>query len=150
MSMNLRIYGIRKLKNIEVSLLAGKTTREISESQLFRKIFPSAPDNSGYRFYHDFHGSMKSIVNMIRPIVTADDDVEYDEQSYIYWEEELGHYWRTLSHDDPMIDEILETLSGYIHYDQDYSVVPYDLVGQYMNISQPSCNDDEIIAVSYG
>ena len=149
MSMCLRIFGIRKLKRLEISLLAGKTASEIHESQLFRKIYPSAHYNSGYRFYCDSQGSMKSIKNMIVPVVTADDDPEFDEHSYIYWEEELGYYWRDLAHDDPMIDEILETLSGYIHYDQAYSVVPYELVGQYMNKSQPS-SEDEIIAVSYG
>ena len=64
MSMTLRIFGIRKLKDVEIAELTGKTYREISESQFFRTLFPSAPATAGYRFYEDRHGTMKSIEHM--------------------------------------------------------------------------------------
>ena len=149
MSMDLRIYGIRKLKDQEIAELSGKTVGEILESRFFRKYFPAAPDQSGYRFYDDSHDYMKSIEHMAVPVVTADDNPEYDECSYIYWEEELGYYWRNLSHDDPTIDEILKSATGYVHYNQIYSIVPYELVGAYMNKGQPTWDQDEIIAISY-
>ena len=148
--MDLRIYGIRKLKKTEIAELTEKTADEILQSRFFRKYFPSAPPTSGYRLSFGSHGSMKNIEHMMAPVAAADDDVEYGERTYVYWEEELGHYWRNLSHDDPMIDEILNAVRGYIHYDQAYSVVPYELVGSYMNKCRPTCDEDEIIVLSYG
>ena len=150
MSMTLRIYGIRKLKDLEIAELTGKTYSEIHESQFFRTLFPSASATAGYRFYEDRHGTMKSIAHMAVPVAAAEDEVEYGERTYIYWEEELGYYWRNLSHDDPRIDEILTAVGDDMHYSQEYSIVPYDVVGAYMNRSQPTGSADEIIAVSYG
>ena len=150
MSMDLRIYGIRKLRDEEIAELTGKTAGEIFKSDFFRKFYPSAPDNSGYRFYDEYHGHMESIKHMVTPVVTADDEPEYGQVSYIYWEEELAYYWRNLSHEDPRIFEVLEAVTGLIHYDQDYSVIPYELVGGYLNKSQPASYKDEIIAISYG
>ena len=150
MSMTLRIFGIRKLNGLEIAELTGKTYREICESQFFRTLFPSASDTAGYRFYNDSHGTMKSIAHMTVPVAAAEDQVEYGERSYVYWEEELGYYWRNLSHDDPRIDEILTAVGDDMHYSQEYSVVPYEAVGSYMNRSQPTGGEDEIIAVSYG
>ena len=92
MSMTLRIFGIRKLKDVEIAELTGKTYREISESQFFRTLFPSASATAGYRFYEDRHGTMKSIEHMTVPVAAAEDQVEYGEHSTIYWEEELGYY----------------------------------------------------------
>ena len=142
MSMTLRIFGIRKLKDVEIAELTGKTYREICESQFFRTLFPSAPATAGYRFYEDRHGTMKSIEHMTVPVAAAEDQVEYGERSTIYW--------RNLSHDDPRIDEILTAVGDDMHYSQEYSVVPYEAVGSYMNRSQPTGGEDEIIAVSYG
>ena len=150
MSMELRIFGIRKLKGLEIAELTGKTSGEICESQFFRTLFPSAPVTAGYRFYDDRHGTMKSIAHMTVPVAAAEDEAEYGERSYVYWEEELGYYWRNLSHDDPRIDEILTAAGDYMHYSQEYSIVPYEVVGAYMNRSQPTGGADEIIAVSYG
>ena len=148
--MDLRIFGIRKLRYEEVAVLAGKPSGEIWASELFRTLYPSAPAQSGYRLVESYGDSLRSIRNMITPIVTEEDDVEYDETSYIYWEEELGYYWRNLSHEDPLIDEILGAVTGYMHYDQDYSVVPYGLVDSYFNRHQPTCPEEEVIAISYG
>ncbi len=150
MSMDLRILGIRKLRSVEAALLAGKPSNEIMTSELFRKLLPTAPTQAGYQLLPRYTDSLDSIKHMITPIVTEEDDVEYDEVSYIYWEEELGYYWRNLSHEDPLIDEILAAARGYVHYDQDYSVVPYGLVDQYCNRHQPTCPEEEIIAICYG
>ena len=143
--MELRIFGIRKLKSLEIAELTGKTYSEIYGSQFFRTLFPSASVTAGYRFYDDRHGTMKAV-----PVAATEDQVEYGERSHIYWEEELGYYWRNLSHDDPRIDEILTAVGDYMHYSQAYSIVPYEMVGTYMNRSQPTGDADEIIAVSYG
>lgn len=150
MSVDLRIFGIRRLRDAEIAELTGKTIGEIHESAFFRTLFPSAPENSGYRFFSEYKHCMESIRHMTRPVVTADDDAEYGESSYIYWEEELGCYWRNLSHDDPVIDEILQAVRGYMHYDQNYSVVPDELVGEYLNKCLPTSPEDEILAISYG
>lgn len=146
MSVDLRIYGIRKLCEEEIAELTGKTVDEIFGSEYFRKLFPHAAGNSRYEFYDDQKKYLKSIEHMLTPIVTADEDIIL----YGYWIEELAYYWKNLSHDDPLIDEILEEVRGRIRYDQNYSVVPYELVGSYLNIKQPECDQDEIIAISYG
>ena len=142
MSIDLRILGIRKLRSVEAALLAGKPSYEIMASALFRQLFPAAPAQAGYQLLPRYTASLDSIKHMITPIVTEEDDAEYDEVSYIYWEEELGYYWRNLSHEDPLIDEILTAVRGYVHYDQDYSVVPYELVCQYFNRHQPTCPEE--------
>lgn len=146
MSVDLRIYGIRKLCAEEIAELTGKTEDEIFRSEYFRKLFPHAAENSRYEFFDYPKDYLKNIEHMLTPIETADEYIVL----YGYWIEELAHYWKNFSHDDPLIDEILETVSGCIRYDQYYSVVPYDLVGSYLNKKQPECDQDEIIAISYG
>lgn len=146
MSVDLRIYGIRKFNEEEIAELTGKTEDEIYQSEFFRKLFPSAPYNSRYEFYDSPKKYLKSIEHMLTPIVTADDDILL----YGFWIEELAYYWKNLSHDDPLIDEILNAVRGRIEYDQYYSVIPYELAGQYLNKNQPTCIKDEIIAISYG
>ena len=146
MSVDLRIYGIRKLCDEEIAELTGKTEDEIYKSEYFRKLFPRAAENSRYVFCEYPKDYLKSIERMITPIVTADEDVIL----YVYCIEELAYYWKNLSHNDPLIDEILESVRGRIHYDQYYSEVPYELVGSYLNKKQPECDQDEIIAISYG
>ncbi len=146
MSVDLRIYGIRKLCEEEIAELTGKTAGEIFRSRYFRKLFPRAAGNSRYEFYEYPKDYLKSIEHMITPIVTADEDIIL----YGFWIEDLAYYWKNLSHDDPLIDEILSTVCGLIDYDQYYSVVPYELVDRYLNIKQPECHWDEVIAISYG
>ena len=94
-------------------------------------------------------GSMKSISHMLTPIDTADEDIVN-----VYWEEELGYYWKNLSHDDSTIDMILDDVRrciGYIDWDQSYNVVPSGCVGSYFNKQYPTGGDSkEIIAISYG
>ena len=145
MSVDLRIYGIRKLCDEEIAELTGKTEEKICGSEYFRKLFPHAAENSRYEFYDYPKDYLKSIEEMLTPIVTADEDIVL----YGYWIEELAYYWKNLSHDDPLIDEILGTVRGRIHYDQYYSVVPYELVSSYLNKKQPECHQDEITAISY-
>ena len=145
MSVDLRIYGIRRLSEAEISELSGKTEEEIYN---FRgsQISPSVQYSSRYEFYENPKDSLKSIEHMLTPIATDDEYIIL----YGFWIEELAYYWKNLSHDDPRIDEILNAVSGLIHYDQFYSVVPYDLVGSYLNKKQPEYPNDEIIAISYG
>lgn len=145
MSVDLRIYGIRRLSEAEISELSGKTEEEIYN---FRgsQISPSVQYSSRYEFYENPKDSLKSIEHMLTPIATDDEYIIL----YGFWIEELAYYWKNLSHDDPRIDEILNAVSGLIHYDQFYSVVPYDLVGSYLNKKQPENPNDEIIAISYG
>ena len=146
MSVDLRIYGIRKLCDEEIAEFTGKTEDEIFGSKYFRNLFPHAAENSRYEFYYFRKDYLKSIEHMLTPIVTADPDIVV----YGYWIEELAHYWKNLSHDDPWIDEILERVSGRIHYDQYYSEVPYELVYDYLNIKHPESHWNEIIVISYG
>lgn len=145
MSVDLRIYGIRRLSEAEISELSGKTEEEIYN---FRgsQISPSVQYSSRYEFYDNPKDYLKSIEHMLTPIATDDEYIIL----YGFWIEELAYYWKNLSHDDPRIDEILNAVSGLIHYDQFYSVVPYDLVGSYLNKKQPENPNDEIIAISYG
>ena len=150
MSMDLRILGIRKLCWAETAALAGKPSGEILASRFFRTLYPSAPARSGYQLFPKYTDDLRSIRRMITPIVTEEDDVECDEVSYIYWEEELGSYWRSLIHEEPLIDEILEAARGRMRYDQAYSPVPYALVDRYCNRNRPTCPEDEIFAISYG
>ena len=146
MSVDLSIYGIRKLCEEEIAELTGKTEDEIYRSKYFRKLFPHAADNSRYEFYEYPKDYLKSVEHMLTPIVTDDEDIVI----YGFWIEELAYYWKNLSHDDPRIDEILEAVRGRIHYDQYYSVVPYELVDGYLNKKQPECHWDEVIVISYG
>lgn len=150
MSMDLTIFGIRKLFPVEIALLAGKPSDEICSSDLFRRIYPTAPARSRYQLFHRFDESLRSIRHMITPIVTEEDEVEYGETSYILWAEDLGHYWRSMTRDDPDIDEILNAARGHMQYDQVYSPVPYGLVSCYLNLHEPTCPKEEIIAISYG
>ena len=146
MSVDLRIYGIRKLCEEEIAELTGKTVDEIFGSVYFRKLFPHAAGNSRYEFYDDQKKYLKSIEHMLTPIVTADPDIVV----YGYWIEELAYYWKNLSHAEPRINEILEIVGGHIRYDQYYSEVPYELVYDYLNIKHPESDWDEIIVISYG
>lgn len=146
MSVNLRIYGIRKLCDEEIAELTGKSEEEIYQSEYFRKLFPHAGENARYEFYDSPEKYLKSVEHMLTPIATDDEYIIL----YGFWIEELAYYWKNLSHDDPLIDEILDTVGGLIHYDQYYSVVPYELVGSYLNKKQPESHYDEIIVISYG
>ncbi len=150
MSMDLTILGIRKLSSVETVLLTGKSSDEICASDLFRRIYPAAPARSGYQLFHKYDGSLCSIRHMVTPIVTEEDDAEYGETSYIFWKEDLGHYWRSMTRDYPEIDEILTAVRGYMQFDQAYSPVPYGLVSSYVNLHEPTCPEEEIIAISYG
>ena len=88
MSVDLKIYGIRKLCDEEISEFTGKTVDKIFGSKYFRNLFPRAAENSRYEFYYFRKDYLKSIEHMLTPIVTADPDIVV----YGYWIEELAYY----------------------------------------------------------
>lgn len=48
MSVDLKIYGIRKLCDEEISEFTGKTVDKIFESKYFRNLFPRAAEDMNF------------------------------------------------------------------------------------------------------
>lgn len=65
MSVDLSLFGIRKLCNEEIAELTGKTENELYQSEYFRKLFPHAANNLRYEFYESPKDYLKSIEHML-------------------------------------------------------------------------------------
>ncbi len=148
MGVELVILGIRKIRDGEVKALTGKTWEETEDSEYHRKLFPLAPDNSGYWRYaeNEISGMQDSIREMLTPVRDADGVT-----GYVFWAEELGYYWHKNPRDREQIDMLLEDIMDLMDWDQEFHVVPYEKISRYTHHS-PSVEDgkEEIVAFLYG
>lgn len=149
MGIELRILGIRKIRDEEIEELFGKTEKEIEECQYFRTFFPKAPYGSRYWCFsqdeiNQYHH--RSVLHMMTPVLDSQ-----GKERYVFWVEKLGYYWHKNPDDRMRIEELIFDDRIIIDWDQSFHVVPYDQISCFMD-GRPMVKNkrEEIIAFLYG
>ena len=149
MGVELRILGIRKIRDEEIEELFGKSEAEIENSKYFRELFPKAPYDSGYWCFPEERlqdESLENVKHMMSPVLDPN-----GRELYVFWTERLGYYWHKSPYDRERIEQLLEDTEGYADWDQSFHVVPYDRIRAFMDRRPMIKNKhEEIIAFLYG
>lgn len=149
MSMELRIFGMRRIRDAELAGLAGKTREEIEESEVFRRWH----DIGRLCYYETFapgeiEGQPKNrdILPMLRPLRDAE-----GQTLYVCWMEELVYWWRGDPEDLARIEGFWEKMREIVDWDQAYMRVRYEDVEEFLSDDPAEKDEDrEILVVSYG
>ena len=149
MGLELKILGIRKIKEEEINELTGKTWEEMEKCKYFRQFFPCAEYHSCYWSYSQKEISKddryKSIKHMLSPVKD-----ENGNDVYVMWVEHLAYYWQKNPYDDEQIDSFFEDIDD-VDWEQSFHVVLYDDISSYTR-RKPSVMDtkEELVAFIYG
>ena len=150
MGLELYIFGIRKIRDEEVRELTGKTRQEMKKCKFYMELFPDASYFA--RYWHFSEDRLtdrdKSVMHMLTPVTDADGVT-----GYVFWVEELAHYWHKSDYGGERIDMMIEEVCDldYMDWDQNFHVVPYDVIDCYTD-RRPLLEDEdeEIVAFIYG
>ncbi len=149
MSMELRIFGMRRIRDAELAGLAGKTREEIEESEVFRRWH----DIGRLCYYETFapgeiegQPKYRDILPVMRPLRDAE-----GQTLYVCWMEELAYFWRGDPEDLARIEDFWEEMREKADWDQAYMRISYQEAERFLS-DDPVSDDgeEEILVVSYG